>query len=261
MKTESSNAIHTKCPSIEKRLAGYGTMSLAIAAAVAPNANASAISWSPGVTTPLGGGIYFNVVTGETTVVNSNSLEPGSLDGEFALENLSAPPSFVQDFFLGSANNKFAVSPATSNPASLSPYPTSAARLAVNTMIGPGLAFDNPELLTSSGGGSFRNNVFPSLASNFGDFGQWNDLGTGYLGLTFDIGSQTDYGWAKITVNADYTVTLDAIGYDDTGNAIAAGAADAPEPNSLLLMALGAAGLAGYRRKQSAKATQQSSEN
>ncbi len=54
---------------IEKRLLGYGAMSLAIAAVALPNANATPINWAPDSTTPVGSGIYFNVVTGSITSV------------------------------------------------------------------------------------------------------------------------------------------------------------------------------------------------
>jgi len=236
---------------IEKRLAGYGVMSMAIAAAVAPNAAADAVYWATDATTPVGGGIYFNVITGSTTsVASSNSLEPGAIAGEFALENIVGSRGFLQAFLVGSASNEFAVARAGSSDG-LSPYPTSAARLARNATVGPGLSFNNPKRLFSSGGSSYPNNVFPSLADNDFDLGHWNALGSGYLGLTFQDGSQTDYGWAQITINPDYTITLDAVGYDDSGNPIPAG--EAPEPDSMLLMAMGASGLECYRRKLEAR--------
>ena len=247
-----------KSRSIEKRLIGYGTMSMAIAAAIAPNAGAGVVYWATDVTTPTGGGIYFNVITGASSNVSSNSLAPGATTGEFALENEISTPSFFKAFVIGSSNNKFAVAGAASNPGSANPYPTSAARLAINTKIDAGLTFNNPGKVYSAALSSFvPNNVFTSLASNFGAVGQWNALGSDFLGLSFQDGSQTDYGWAEITVNPDYTVTLDAVAYDDSGNAILAGdvpaSSSTPEPNSLLLMALGATGLAAYRRKLAAK--------
>jgi len=229
----------SKSRSIEKRLIGYGTMSMAIAAAIAPNAGAGVVYWATdAATTPVGGGIYFNVITGSTSTVSSSALSPGPTAGEFVLQN-EVSSNLFKAFIKGASHNKFAV---VDTPSSSPNLPTSAARLAVNTKIGPGLQFGNPG--TSN---AVRNNIFSSLASNFSAVGQWNARGTDYLGLTFDIGSQTDYGWAQITINPDYTVTLDGVAYDDSGNPILAG--EAPEPNSLLLMALGATGLAAYRRK------------
>lgn len=248
MKKRLPETVSSMASAIEKRLAGYGAMSVAIAAAVAPNAGAATVYWAPDVTTPVGGGVYFNVINGSTTsVASSSSLQPGAIAGEFALENIVGSEGFRRAFLVGSATNEFAVARAASSE-NLSPYPTSAARLAKFFPIGPGLSFNNPKRLTSVGGSSYPNNVFPSLANNdFAELGQWNALGSDFLGLTFQVDSQTDYGWALITINPNYTVTLDAMGYDDTGDSIPAGGA--PEPNSMLLMALGASGLEAYRRK------------
>lgn len=231
--------------SIEKRLTGYGAMSVAIAAAFVPSAKAGTVVACVDVTTPVGGGLYFNVVTGavscESFPPGSHAfLTPGSAPGSFALSNEvggSLKKAFV---FASSAgkNNKFAVA------SSAGGLNSSAARLAKNAKIGPG------------GIDTFANR-YSSLASNRPSsvqVGHWNALGTGYLGLEFEVGSQTDYGWAEITVNGNYTITLDSVGYDDSGNPVLAGAAaPTPEPNSLLLMVLGAAGLAAYRRKRAAK--------
>lgn len=237
-KKQSSVPSAARPISIEKRLIGYGTMSVAIAAAFAPSASAGTVYWPVDVTTPVGGGIYFNVVTGSVTPEPGphGFLTPGSSPGAFALSNEVGSSALLKAFALGSSkglNNRFAVS-SSQNGAN-----SSAARLALGKTIGPGLNFAN---------------FFSSLASNRETpAGHWNALGTGYLGLTFDIGPQTDYGWAEITVNSNYTITLDGMAYDSSGSSISAGAGEAPEPNSLLLMALGAAGLGAYRRKRAAR--------
>jgi len=236
MKTKLKKLRSSKSTSVEKRLAGYGTMSVAVAAALVPNANAAPIIYYPAdVTTPVGGALYFNVVNGST------NTEPGSLGipmpgespGEFALFN-EVGVTLQKAFVFGSSNNKFAVSQSLGGGSN-----SSAARLTFDTKIGQELNFAN---------------FFSSLASNRPasvQAGHWNALGTDYLGLEFEIGSQTDYGWAQITVNSNYTITLDGVAYNNSGGSIGAG--ETPEPNSLLLMALGAAGLAAYRRKRAAK--------
>lgn len=191
---------------IDKRLLGYGAMSMAIAAAAAPGANAGVVYWPTDITTPVGGGIYFDVVTGSTTAVSSNSsLEPGAATGRFALEDELAG-QLQKAFVVASASNKFAVTASDG----VFGNPSSAARLAVNTTIGGTLDFANYA------------GVANSLASNFAALGHWNGLGSDYLALEFVVGSQTDYGWAHITINPDYTVTLDGMAYNDSGSPIAA---------------------------------------
>lgn len=80
----------------------------------------------------------------------------------------------------------------------------------------------------------------------------------GYLGLMFDgVGDSYYYGWADIMLSADFkTATLYGYAYDNTGAPIiagdtgGAGAAPVPEPATISLFAMGAAGLAAVRRRQ-----------
>lgn len=75
--------------------------------------------------------------------------------------------------------------------------------------------------------------------------------GTDYLGLRFSIeGGPNLYGYITIVGSGIANIT-----YDDTGNSITIGAppditVSAPEPVSLGLLALGAAGVAGLRRRR-----------
>ncbi len=67
---------------------------------------------------------------------------------------------------------------------------------------------------------------------------------TGYLGLRFDIDSVPDpYGYATVVNDALVSIT-----YDDAGNPVTI--PSVPEPASLGLLALGAAGVAAVRRKR-----------
>ena len=82
----------------------------------------------------------------------------------------------------------------------------------------------------------------------------WADGDRGFVGIRFDLdpgtGPVTHYGWADITRNG-LTATLHAFGYNST-----AGEAShpVPEPSSILLLAAGAAGLAGWRKRRAGKA-------
>jgi hypothetical protein len=76
-----------------------------------------------------------------------------------------------------------------------------------------------------------------------------------YIGVEFSPSADvlaTDYGWIGFEVTdgsslANLSGTVTGFAYDDSGVGIAAGAI--PEPSSLMLLALGAVGLARYRRR------------
>lgn len=89
--------------------------------------------------------------------------------------------------------------------------------------------------------------------------GHWpnNLLDPRFVGLQFLIGGQTHYGWARVGVDVDGTAGV-AQGvvydwaYDDTAGAAITtpGTASVPEPSSLALFALGAAGVAALKRRR-----------
>jgi len=78
-------------------------------------------------------------------------------------------------------------------------------------------------------------------------------LGTSgkYLGVRFDISGNTHYGWIQVNVPGGTfptSATITGYAYEDIADKqITAGAI--PEPGSLALLALGAAGLAAWRKK------------
>jgi hypothetical protein len=80
--------------------------------------------------------------------------------------------------------------------------------------------------------------------------GNWPGPGTAYLGLAFTPTSQTYTGWAQIfTDAANSNMTLVDYAYNLAPNAdITAGAT--PEPSSVALFALGAAGILALRKKR-----------
>lgn len=75
-----------------------------------------------------------------------------------------------------------------------------------------------------------------------------------YLGVKFMIGANTNYGWIQVDVSGTSAGPTNAVikgyAYEDTPNGqIVAGAV--PEAGSLALLAIGAAGLAAWRKKRS----------
>jgi len=209
--------------SLEQRLATYGSMSLALAAVAMPAAGAQGSIFNTDLTATSGAPVYFDPATGYA------GLTPAESDFElFVLQSNSAFRASILNSPASSHNpngNMFAVS-------------SSAARLSPGTTVGPLLTFGS---------------ALGTLASNSG-FGHWNAVPiTDDLGLSQTCGAPSGvcYGWANITVNADHSITLNAFGYDSSGDALAAGE-PTPEPASIILLAMGAAGIAAWRRKKTA---------
>jgi len=233
-----------KIPSaLEKRLAAYGTMSLALAAVSAPQAAKAGIvfyAFSPGAEVATAGDpVYFNVLTDVTGVAS------GAGDFELSVDSV-APVARIE-----AIGGNFAVS-AWGHPNSTSA--TSAARLPFGATIGSGLKFTaNPLIGTLARATA----VATSMGSNAFPFGHFNPTSgdtSGYLALDAVQGGRTEYGWADIEVSvagsgnsAIYDVTLNSFALETDGSSLTAG--EGPEPASILLFALGAAGIAAFRRK------------
>ena len=206
---------------LENRLKAYGAMSLAFAAVSVPQtAQAGQITWSAGISTGAEvPSVYFDLATGSYgTAANADWFQLSTDTEEGGVKARVVSP-------FGQA---FAVALYSSQPAPQ--------RLTDITAIGPTLTFGSQ---------------FSTLASNFNNpaFGFWNgNAAPADLGLSILLGGTTFYGWAEISVNpVDFTITLNSFGRTETPEEEALSAA--PEPASIILLCLGAAGMAAYRHK------------
>ncbi|MEM7456898.1 MAG: PEP-CTERM sorting domain-containing protein [Planctomycetota bacterium] len=81
---------------------------------------------------------------------------------------------------------------------------------------------------------------------------QWVDT-DGYFAFRFDVGNGTQYGWGQLTLDSGAPAnifTLNAIAFADPGQSLFVGETMIPEPGSLGLLAMGAAGLVAWRRRR-----------
>ncbi len=77
--------------------------------------------------------------------------------------------------------------------------------------------------------------------------------GEQFVGFKFLVGSQTDYGWADITLSSSlHTITFNYWAYETSGVGIVV-PEPAHAPLGLGLLALGATGVAQYRRRRLAQ--------
>lgn len=94
--------------------------------------------------------------------------------------------------------------------------------------------------------------------ASYGNFGYLSNFqtsggdGRGFVGIRFTIGGAVHFGWAEVTGLGSDSAILHAFGYNATPGAgsITGGGAAVPEPSSAILLALGAAGLATWRRRR-----------
>ncbi len=129
----------------------------------------------------------------------------------------------------------------------------------VDDLSGLPVAMGLGDLVTTAnatgGGGELMGVTAPSKAYS----GNWPHNGSqAYLGFEFISSGQAYTGWARITTSASLftaSASLVDFAYNTTpGESIKAGEGEVPEPSSLVLFALGAAGIAALRRRRAAKA-------
>ncbi len=193
---------------------------------------------NPGGGANDGTGVWFNVLAG--TAEERGFLFPNPLfaDGQYFLlldtVTYSVPEAmvFVQGFF--SRGNGVIYNPDNLNPA----------WFGEGAVIGPGTGLQSP------GAG------FPDIGPLFGN----GEVGRGFLGLTIrdpagSSAADVFYGFADVTVNADWSLTLNAFAYENVrGQAITTFTSPVPEPAAAATFALGLAGLAlAWRRRRTAR--------
>lgn len=175
-----------------------------------------------------GTGVWFNPLTGYAEARGFAFPDPLYEDGKFFLltdtVTYGAPQAqiFVQGFF-SRGNGVVYASAGNLNPA----------WFGEGAVIGPGTGFQSP------GAG------FPDIGPLFGN----GTPGRGFLGLTIrDPGgasaSDVFYGFADVTIGADWRMTLHAFAYENVrGQPITTFASPIPEPGSAAMLLLGLAAL------------------
>ena len=116
-------------------------------------------------------------------------------------------------------------------------------KLNAGDVVSSGLNFLSPD------GGQLDSYLVFADSSAYPDAGEWLGGGLGYIGISIEDGGQTYYGWIEISVDADNagaTISRYAI---ETEAGVAA-TAGVPEPSSLACLAVGAAGLLGWRQRK-----------
>ena len=250
---------------LQQRLASYGISALVLAGAMTAAetpADAAIVTYTvnPVLTTSVSQpAILFDFMNGQAALDNSFASPPA----QFALYQTQFGTS-THTFTTGSGN-------AVHKSGSFYRYALGSANpLAAMATDGGGLAvrFNSGDLIGPYN--PFANGVHPlalgyiytydGLQTRASSYAAWTPTPqTGFLGLAFTFGGpDIFFGWAEVTVNTDLSLTLSRFAYETNPfMPIVAGATvDAPDANPLLLLlAGGPVAMAVYRRRRTARST------
>jgi hypothetical protein len=188
------------------------------------------------------------------TILTSNSTNPifidSDLNPDYSLD-LAADVITEGDTTLGAFANVSFFSLGT-NRVVLEPVESNIAALTNGTVVGPGSNFGQNGLL-------LENKIFAGTPKQVGEWP--NDLSSAaFVGLEFDISGNIHYGWARVGAAAEYdTPQSQGVLYDyayesEPNTAITittpGGGSEVPEPASLTLFAMGAAGIAALKLRR-----------
>jgi len=235
---------------LEARLVRYGAMAAAVALG-GGTAEGAIVFHSGGDTTTTGTtNVRFDLISGAVSTSTFSQVAPvpnlPSFGALFVLQGGDFGGFYYAGVYqdVGGASGTGGILGAT-----FSSFTFWADRLQSSSNVGPGNF------------GSFA--VLAKTDSSTGNFYPFSGSAQrGFIGLrfSFDGGVNRHYGWADITVNPDFTVTLHGFAFENCANEpIHAGStsggatcssAPIPEPHSAALVALGAAGLLAYRRRR-----------
>jgi hypothetical protein len=217
-------------PRLEKKIAAYAIASAAVLAAPAA-AHASVVYTAVNQTVD-------GTTTGATYTFDPGGLSSDDITLEAILGVPSVPAGTENDVDVSAGAGAGIVE--TFEP----PFETYATALSGGSAIGSASNFGTGGKLASNAG--------------FGPFEpQWPTNGSdAYLGFYFtDSSNDTHYGWAEISAVAGATsdsFTLVGYAYQTTAGVTIDTPSAVPEPSSLALIALGAAGLVVLRRRRAA---------
>lgn len=227
------------------RLANYGAMSLAVAAAMTARPAQAAIIASPdnlNVSTSSTGNMWFGFTPSTPAATN--------VVFSFGLYRTSFRSSKVAYFEWGNNIGANVLANSTGY----------AVRLAAGNIVGSiapaGDAFTNYAPIART----FTSFYYSSSSSSLYSLAQRKFAATlgepFYLGLELTGGANPLFGWAEVQLDPNtFDVNLIQFAYQDDGSAIVTGdIGEVPEPASIYLVALGAIGMAAYKRRQRKRA-------